>query len=81
MTLNWSTVRAENVLLDGNPVQGPDGSIQVSPGQTAVFLLTAESALGRVEMPLTVTVVEAPPTPAMIRFWILDCRGLGGADC
>ena len=57
-------MRAENVLLDGNPVQGPDGSIQVSPGQTAVFLLTAESALGRVEMPLTVTVVEAPPTPA-----------------
>jgi hypothetical protein len=63
VTLTWSTERAERVLLDGQAQADMNGSAKVRPTQTTEYLLTAESALGRVEQVLTVTVNPALPTP------------------
>ncbi len=63
VTLTWSTERAERVLLDGQAQADVNGSAKVRPTQTTEYLLAAESALGRVEQVLTVTVNPALPTP------------------
>jgi hypothetical protein len=63
VTLTWATTRAERVLLDGQPQAELNGSVTVRPTQTTEYLLVAESALGRVERVLAVTVNPALPTP------------------
>jgi hypothetical protein len=54
-------VLAEKVLINGQPVAAPDGSVSTAPTTTTEYVLTAESVLGQVQRSITVNVI--PPTP------------------
>jgi hypothetical protein len=56
VTLRWETLRADQVLLDGAPVESPNGSIQVTPSSTTEYLLVAESSIGTDIARVTVTI-------------------------
>jgi len=59
--LSWHTVLTEKVLINGQPVAAPDGSVSTAPTTTTEYVLTAESVLGQVQRSITVNVI--PPTP------------------
>jgi hypothetical protein len=56
VTLSWETSGSERVLLNDAPVDGPNGSLQVTPSSTTEYLLTAENSVGSVISRLTVNV-------------------------
>ncbi len=64
VTLKWTTVRAEKVLIDGTPVPDTDrnsGSLKINPTQSADYVLTAQNAIGQVQSGVVVPVIQ--PTP------------------
>ena len=69
-TLAWRIGRAERARLfgpdldpDGQLVDATEGSIQVKPARDAVYTLSAENAIGRVQELLPVRVLQPAASP------------------
>jgi hypothetical protein len=60
--LSWETQHATDLTLDGNPVDGPKGSVSLQPTQTQQHTLVAKNDFGQVQSTTTIT-VTVPPTP------------------
>jgi hypothetical protein len=60
--LHWDVTRADDVYLDGEPVDNP-GSIEVCPEQTFTYSLWAENEEESTGQDLTIWVGDEEPTP------------------
>jgi hypothetical protein len=62
VTLRWEITRGEKANIDGTPVSDMIGSMEVKPGTTTQYLLTAENTFGSTQAITTVNVAEGLPT-------------------
>lgn len=63
-TLTYNVEGADTITISGvGAVQGPSGSVPVTPTQTTTYTLTARNAGGEVTRTATVTVNDAPVNP------------------
>ncbi|PIE90529.1 MAG: hypothetical protein CR997_05415 [Acidobacteria bacterium] len=64
VNLNWSTVYADHVVIEGLGQVNTSGSIVLDPRETTVYTLTATNEKGTVSETVTVTVIpEVVPDP------------------
>ena len=56
VTLSWETIGADRLTVNDTPVNGPNGTLQVTPSSTTEYLLTAENSYGTIISRVTVTV-------------------------
>jgi len=62
ITLSWEITRGEKANIDGTPVPDMVGTMEVKPGTTTQYLLTAENTFGSTQAITTVNVAEGLPT-------------------
>jgi peptidoglycan-associated lipoprotein len=62
-TLTWQTSNATDVSVDGIGAVQPNGSQQVSPGDSTTYNLTAKGAGGTQQASTRLTVTQPPPPP------------------
>jgi|GEM_PF-330433 len=62
-TLSWTSTNADAVTLDhGLGIQGPQGSITITPNETTLYTATAKGPGGTVSRNIAVQVQYPPPT-------------------
>ena len=60
--LSWSVTGADNITIDqGVGAVAATGSLEVSPGATTTYTLTAENSIGAVQDSVTLTITGPPP--------------------
>ncbi|MEO5951406.1 MAG: hypothetical protein ABIQ44_02965 [Chloroflexia bacterium] len=60
VVLSWEVLRADEILLDGNKVSGPNGSVSLQPQQSEQHTLYAKNNFGEVQMVVDINVVAQP---------------------
>lgn len=61
VVLSWEVLRGDEILLDGNKVNGPNGSVSLLPQTSEQHTLVAKNTFGEVESTVQITVVPPPP--------------------
>ena len=65
VTFSWNVQRAERITLDGQQVQGSQGTQRIRVTESKEFILSAENVLGKDIRTVTVNVnPNITPTPA-----------------
>lgn len=60
VVLSWEVLRGDEILLDGNRVNGPNGSVSLQPQQSEQHTLVARNNFGQVQAIVAITVVPQP---------------------
>jgi hypothetical protein len=63
VVVSWEVLRADEILLDGNPVSGPNGSVSLQPQQPEQHTLVARNNFGQAQSTVVINVIPPPPPP------------------
>ncbi|MGQ9627529.1 MAG: hypothetical protein ACUVV0_11570 [Anaerolineae bacterium] len=69
--LSWSVSGAAEAYLNGEPVSVPEGTKEVAPMDTTIYILVARNEAGEAQMELTVN-VNPTPTPVPLKVFVVD---------